>query len=100
MEQWACPCVVSRSRRLDGRRQWGQRVCRWLARAPEAVAERPVGLASALGVTGRPGPPGALRERRNRPWALPRPTDDVAPPPAIRLRLIASCAVACKEGRV
>eukprot|EP00964_Phaeocystis_antarctica_P152874 scaffold120932_cov48-Phaeocystis_antarctica.AAC.1 len=64
--------VGRRQRHLDDQKRWNRRLWRWLTRAQEAVAGRPV--------TGpRPGclePPGAarrvLRRRGSRPRALPR----------------------------
>eukprot|EP00964_Phaeocystis_antarctica_P120850 scaffold84580_cov69-Phaeocystis_antarctica.AAC.2 len=59
-------------RRLRGQRRGNRRLSKRLARAPEAVAERPV-------AEPRPGstePPRAarraLRRRRSRAWAVPR----------------------------
>ena len=47
------------SQHLDGQGQWHRRLSRRLARAPKAVAGRPVARFLALGVSSRPEPPGA-----------------------------------------
>eukprot|EP00964_Phaeocystis_antarctica_P030150 scaffold16998_cov59-Phaeocystis_antarctica.AAC.3 len=69
--QGSVPC-------LNGQRRWNQRLCRRLARAPEAVAERPEGRL----LPGSPELPRAarraLRRHRSRAGALPRGHFDYA----------------------
>eukprot|EP00964_Phaeocystis_antarctica_P034787 scaffold19818_cov63-Phaeocystis_antarctica.AAC.2 len=60
------------SRRLNGQRRWDQRLWRRLARAPQAVAGRPVaeprpGITEPIETARR-----ALRRHRSRAGALPR----------------------------
>ena len=58
----------SESSRLDGRERWSRRPCGRLARAPKAVAGRPLARPFALGVPSRPEPPrgGAAAEPQGR----------------------------------
>eukprot|EP00964_Phaeocystis_antarctica_P145502 scaffold111575_cov60-Phaeocystis_antarctica.AAC.1 len=81
---------------LDGQRRWNRRLWTWLARAPEAVAGRPVGRAS-------PWECRAARSRQVRheeahrrgAGALPRVHSDLA-----ALRLMARCSMPSRAKRV
>eukprot|EP00964_Phaeocystis_antarctica_P100626 scaffold66222_cov36-Phaeocystis_antarctica.AAC.1 len=70
--------------RLDGQTRGTERLWRRLARAPEAVAGRPVGRPLAGSAELSRAARGAQRRHRSRAGALPREQFDHAAAPATR----------------